>query len=122
MIPDSNPNGLCTDASLKSLVSGDSQAVSVKSAMEPAVPHKMGRQRGEGSLPVGNSKSKNETRRNHPIPRAHAPNHPAQAPAGSAPASVKRAYTPYSSVSSPPIQTRAPERKSQPMAFSGRRE
>src|SRR5215212_3356153 len=102
MIRDSNPTGLCTDASLKSLVSGDSQAVSVKSATEAAVPHKTTRQRGEGSLPVGNSKSKNETRRNHPSPRAHAPNHPAHAPAGSTPGSVIRAYTPYSSVSSPP--------------------
>src|SRR5215204_2434852 len=70
MLSDSNPKGLRTAASRRSLVSGDSQDAIVKSTTEPAVPHKTGRQRGEGSLPVGNSKSKNVTITNHPIPRA----------------------------------------------------
>src|ERR687894_1042229 len=85
-------------------------------------PHKTGRQRGEGSLPVGNSRSKNTTMKNHPIPRAHPPNHAAHAPAGSVPGAVISAYTPYSSASSPTIQIKAPEQKSRPIGFSGRRD
>src|SRR5215210_2704600 len=88
MFSDSNPNGLRTDVSRRSLVFGESQDDSVESTMKPTAPHKTGRQRGEGSLPVGNSKSKNVTITNHPSPRAHAPNHAAYTPADSAPGSV----------------------------------
>src|SRR5215212_5875659 len=70
MFSDSNPNGLRTDVSRRSLVFGESQDDSVESTMKPTAPHKTGRQRGEGSLPVGNSKSKNVTIANHPSPRA----------------------------------------------------
>src|SRR3712207_2911410 len=85
-------------------------------------PHKTKRQRGEGSRPVGNSRSKNATMRNQPIPRAHVPNHTIHAPAGSAPGAVISAYTAYCSPSSPSIQTMAPAQKSQPIGFPGRRE
>jgi hypothetical protein len=38
------------------------------------------------------------------------------------PGAMIRAYTPYSSASSPRIQIKAPEQKSQPIGFSGRRD
>ena len=95
---------------------------SVKNARKATAAHRTGRQRGEGNLPVGNSRIGNTTRRDHPTPLAHPPNHPIQPPAGSAPGSVNRAYTAYSSASSAEAMTRAPERKSQPIGFSGRRE
>src|SRR5215212_8004027 len=66
--------------------------------------------------------SKNTTMRNQPTPRAHVPNHAAHVPAENVPGSVIRAYTPYSSASSPRIQSTVPKQKSQPIGFSGRRE
>src|SRR3712207_1767431 len=70
MISSSNPKGLRTNVSRRSSDTGDSPDTSVKNATKIMAFHKTGRQRGEGSLPVGNSRSRNTTIRNQPIPRA----------------------------------------------------